>query len=371
MQKILLATLAVLLGLGSPAIAAEPKFPELTGPVVDVPDEIPAAAEARLDAKLREFQKRTGHQLQVAIIAGLDGETIADYGYKLGRHWDLGRAGARDGIILIHSPSDRKIRIEVSNGAQGYITDAKTSVIREGVIVPYFRKGDFAGGIEAGADAIMKEASITKEQRAEDQQRIDAANARRSQAAKDAFLNFLTYAGLVVAAIGGVFAAWFGATAKSRRLKREAAEAAEAARLLKISEAREAARVAREEENARLLKEREDILAAMSPEDRRRFLDDEREAALAAQNREDERRRIQKKRDDEDRERRRIQKEKDDAEDERRREKEERESASTTGYAGGSILSSGSDDQANDAPAPWTGGGGGDGFDGGGSDGSY
>ena len=80
---------------------------------------------------------------------------IEDYGFQLGRHWGIGRAGRNDGALLIVAPAERRVRIEVGYGLEGTLTDAAAKVIIETHVLPRFRAGDMAGGIVAGADAVL------------------------------------------------------------------------------------------------------------------------------------------------------------------------------------------------------------------------
>jgi uncharacterized protein len=50
------------------------------------------------------------------------------------------------------------MRIEVGYGLEGSVTDAKSKRITGEVVKPFFKKGDYAGGIEAGARAIVQTA---------------------------------------------------------------------------------------------------------------------------------------------------------------------------------------------------------------------
>ncbi len=59
-------------------------------------------------------------------------------------------------MILLVAKNDRKLRIEVGYGLEGVLTDALSRRIREETITPLFRQGDFAGGIDAGVDQLIK-----------------------------------------------------------------------------------------------------------------------------------------------------------------------------------------------------------------------
>jgi uncharacterized protein len=68
----------------------------------------------------------------------------------------LGRKGTDNGALLLIAIKDRKVRIEVGYGLEGALTDARSAQIIRNEIVPKFRAGDYAGGIAAGVDAILK-----------------------------------------------------------------------------------------------------------------------------------------------------------------------------------------------------------------------
>ncbi|MGA7537548.1 MAG: TPM domain-containing protein [Steroidobacteraceae bacterium] len=156
----LLASLLVLVAL--PAAAAQngldagmPPFPALTGPVVDDAHLLPAGVFDQLSQKLAAYSQANGTQLVVVTLPTLNGYPIRYYGYQLGRHWGIGQKGKNNGVLLIVDAAERHVDIEVGYGLEGTLTDAQSFLIYHNVIVPRFRKGDYAGGIVAGTDAII------------------------------------------------------------------------------------------------------------------------------------------------------------------------------------------------------------------------
>ena len=147
-------------------LAAQPQFPELTGRVVDNADILTPEAEAALTAKLAALETQTQRQLVVATVADLQGYDISDYGYQLGRAWGLGDAERNDGALLLVAPNDRKVRIEVGYGLEGYLTDALSAMIIQNAILPRFRENDYPGGIMAGTDAIIAQLQLPPEEAA-------------------------------------------------------------------------------------------------------------------------------------------------------------------------------------------------------------
>lgn len=141
--------------LAAPALAA-PTFPPLSGRVVDDADMLDAAQRQQLDAQLQAHENATGNQVVVVTLPDLDGYDIESYGYQLGRHWGIGQKGEDNGVLLIVAKEERKVRIEVGYGLEGTLTDAISANIIHTVILPQFRRGDFAGGIEQGVTAIIE-----------------------------------------------------------------------------------------------------------------------------------------------------------------------------------------------------------------------
>ena len=166
-----LAFLIVVAAVARPALA-DPTFPALSGRVVDQAEILSAADEASLTTKLAALETKSTDQLVVVTVSSLQGYAIEDYGYKLGRHWQIGQAGANNGVILLVAPNERKVRIEVGYGVEGVMTDAYSSLIIQREILPRFRDNDYPGGIIAGADAIIEQLTLDP---AEAQTRADRA----------------------------------------------------------------------------------------------------------------------------------------------------------------------------------------------------
>jgi uncharacterized protein len=151
-RRLSFLVLAVLFVVG-PAAAKD--VPYLAGRVNDSANLIPADQRQRMEAKLAQFEKQTGDQVAVLTVDSLDGEAIEDYANKVARTWALGQKGKDNGVLLLVSKQDRKMRIEVGYGLEPVLTDLQTSIIQNEVIIPHFKQGDFGGGIEAGVDAIL------------------------------------------------------------------------------------------------------------------------------------------------------------------------------------------------------------------------
>jgi uncharacterized protein len=147
-------TLAILFALVS--IAHALTFPALTGRVVDEANILDAATRQTLSDKVAAVEAKSGDQIVVVTLKSLQGTSIEDYGYQLGRHWGIGEKTRNNGALLIVAPNERKVRIEVGYGLEGALTDAVTQLIIQNAILPRLRANDAAGGIVRGVDDIIQ-----------------------------------------------------------------------------------------------------------------------------------------------------------------------------------------------------------------------
>ena len=156
MLRRLLALLAVLVAGAALGAPGDVPVPKLTAHVVDLTSTLDAQQREALDAKLRAFEAARGSQIAVLIMPTLGGESIEEFSTRVTDAWQLGRKGVDDGVLLLVAKQEHRVRIQTGRGVQGTLTDALSSRIIEEIITPRFRSGDFAGGIDAGVDAIMK-----------------------------------------------------------------------------------------------------------------------------------------------------------------------------------------------------------------------
>ena len=174
-----LAALAMTLLLLFAAPASAQTFPQLTGRVVDQANLLRPEQRIDLESKSAALEAQTGRQFVIATVKSLEGRTIEDYGYRLGRAWGIGEEAKDDGVILLVAPNEKKVRIETGYGARVFLTDAVSSVIIRNAILPKFKAGDMAGGIMAGADEIIKQMSLPADQAQRNVQQAEQAQQAR------------------------------------------------------------------------------------------------------------------------------------------------------------------------------------------------
>jgi uncharacterized protein len=128
--------------------------PELRARVTDETATLTASQRAAIESKLVALEQRKGAQLAVLLVSTTQPETIEQYATRVFDAWKLGRKGVDDGVLVIVAKNDHHVRIEVAYGLEGAIPDAAAKRVAHEYMSARFVHGDFAGGIDAGIDAL-------------------------------------------------------------------------------------------------------------------------------------------------------------------------------------------------------------------------
>src|ERR1700744_441404 len=150
------ASLVALLICWAFVALADVAVPPLTGRVVDQTGTLSSSDVASLSQTLQDFEAKKGSQIAVLIVPTTEPEAIEQYSIRVADAWKVGRKKVDDGAILLVAKNDHRLRIEVGYGLEGALTDVTSKRIIDEFIVPKFKDGDFAGGIRAGVDRIIK-----------------------------------------------------------------------------------------------------------------------------------------------------------------------------------------------------------------------
>ncbi len=135
------------------ASAAEPDYPALSGQVVDEAGVLSPKAKSELEQMLRADKD---NQIVVATLKNLRGRNGREYGIELARRWQLGQKGKDNGVLILVSPADRYVGIEVGYGLEGVLTDSISGrILREVIIPPLREKNDYNQALLNGAAAVM------------------------------------------------------------------------------------------------------------------------------------------------------------------------------------------------------------------------
>ena len=134
--------------LSSPLFAAN--VPALKGRVNDYAKIIRDSDEREIEEYLAGVEQACGAQIAVLTMPSLDGEDIASFAIKVADKWKLGDKEKDNGAILLVAYAEHDLRIEVGDGLEGSLTDAKCGLILRNVVVPEFKDGNYSAGIKKG-----------------------------------------------------------------------------------------------------------------------------------------------------------------------------------------------------------------------------
>ena len=137
-------------------IRAQVEIPELSHRVTDLTATLSSLQTTALENRLAAFETKKGSQIAILIVPTTQPEDIAQFSIRVAEAWKIGRKNIDDGVILIVAKEDRKLRLEVGYGLEGAIPDAIAKRVIAETITPFFKKGDYAGGIEAGVTQLMQ-----------------------------------------------------------------------------------------------------------------------------------------------------------------------------------------------------------------------
>ena len=133
--------------------------------VYDEDDIIDDNIEKQLNVLLIALEEQTGAEVAVVTIESLLGKEIEDYANNLANTLGIGKADEDNGVLLLISKSDERVRLEIGRGLEGCLTDSKCGRILDDYFVPYRENGEYSEGtyktIEAVVSVIAKEYGIS------------------------------------------------------------------------------------------------------------------------------------------------------------------------------------------------------------------
>jgi len=124
--------------------------------VTDYTNTLSDADKQGLEQKLDAFDDSTSTQIAILIIKSVGQYDINDYAQKVGRSWGIGQKGKNNGILILVAMGDRKMSIQTGYGVEDVVPDAITHEIIENDMKPRFRANDYAGGLSAAVDDLLK-----------------------------------------------------------------------------------------------------------------------------------------------------------------------------------------------------------------------
>jgi uncharacterized protein len=150
---------ACLLVLLLPGVASgQPQPPELTKPVNDFANVVDAANEAEIERRILELKNASGDVVVVATIDTFQPYAdIQEYAVKMfeNRGRGIGAKTNDNGLLVLLAVRDRRVRVEVGYELEQFITDGFAGEVSRNDMAPYFARGEFGPGLQAGVTRVI------------------------------------------------------------------------------------------------------------------------------------------------------------------------------------------------------------------------
>ncbi len=137
------------------ALLSAQDIPKPMGYVSDFAEVLSPETEKSLNGKIQSYKDTTGIEVAVVTVPSLQGYEIDQFTIKLAQNWGVGQKEKDNGVVFLLAPKEREVRIEVGYGLEGDLTDGRSGQILDQVAVPYFKKEDWSGGINATVDELL------------------------------------------------------------------------------------------------------------------------------------------------------------------------------------------------------------------------
>ncbi|MDD2210896.1 MAG: TPM domain-containing protein [Candidatus Cloacimonetes bacterium] len=135
--KAILFTILIILFSG--LFAEEIAIPKAEGFVNDFANLLSEETRIRINDWAIELKEKTGSEFALATFTSIKDEDEVSFGVRLYQEWGIG-SQRDEGVLILLALQERRLRIEVGYGAEGYITDAYAHQVYQHMTT-YLRKG--------------------------------------------------------------------------------------------------------------------------------------------------------------------------------------------------------------------------------------
>jgi uncharacterized protein len=133
--------------------------PELTAPVNDFANVINADEEAQLESLIRKLQAASADIIVVATVKTFQpAADIRVYANEMFENHGkgIGQKGKDNGMLVLLAVDDREVWAEVGYDLEGIIPDGFAGETSRQTMAPFFRNGDYGGGVLAGVAVFAR-----------------------------------------------------------------------------------------------------------------------------------------------------------------------------------------------------------------------
>jgi len=147
-------------------------------PVGDVPDPLSSSGKMvqdsggvlspgyveSIDALCKALREQCGAEIAVITVDNLDGDPIEDYAVTLFNRLGIGHVDRDDGVLILFSREDRRVRLEIGYGIEPIITDGRAGTLLRTIAIPEFKKERYGRGLYLLTQAVADKIAASKGQ---------------------------------------------------------------------------------------------------------------------------------------------------------------------------------------------------------------
>ncbi len=121
--------------------------------VSDPDDLLSDSCEMRINTALCSIQDKA--DVFVVALTSIGDADEAKFANELFNLWGIGDAQTNNGVLMLFAEQQRILKFETGYGAEATLTDVRCQEIFTKSIVPYFKQGDYEGGLCSGIAEIV------------------------------------------------------------------------------------------------------------------------------------------------------------------------------------------------------------------------
>jgi uncharacterized protein len=114
---------------------------------------------AKIEERLDLFEQETSNEIAIVIVDDINNDEPWHYATQLAEKWGIGKADKDNGLIFLIKPTEanggRQVFLAPGRGLEGAITDLACHDIVQNEILPQFKEGKYAMGINQALDVLF------------------------------------------------------------------------------------------------------------------------------------------------------------------------------------------------------------------------
>ena len=104
---------------------------------------------------LIDLEKKTGAEFAVISVKSLLGKEIESYSIKVANTLGIGKKDKNNGVLLLISRSDKRVRLEIGKGLEGILNDSRCGRILDEYFVPYRETDNYVDATKLTVQAVI------------------------------------------------------------------------------------------------------------------------------------------------------------------------------------------------------------------------